>query len=412
MVPCDLNLNVFFVGALLISLAACSRIDTLLPPAHEDPASNTVPALEELGLMHVTFPTVPGWKEDDHSAALPPFLRSCKKIVDLAPQKPLGESNLMGTVSDWLSICRDAKRVRPGNKVDAQYFFESRFKAYMALSRKGGIGTFTGYYEPELRGAWKADTHFKVPIYARPKDIIAADLGKFDDRWKNEKIVGRLEKGEFLPYYDRAAIETGALSGRQLEILWVDDPVDAFFLHIQGSGRIKLPDGAYIRLGYDGRNGQRYTAVGRELVAAGILRLKDVTMPAIRLWMMENPVAAQAVMRKNRSFIFFKVLKGSGPIGAQGIELTPGRSLAIDRKFIPFGIPIWLDTLEPGTKPVKPMRRLVISQDTGSAIKGPIRGDFFWGHGAAAGEKAGIMNQPGRYYLLLPREINTKALTK
>ena len=173
--------------------------------------------------------------------------------------------------------------------------------------------------------------------------------------------------------------------------------------------KFNLRDGTYIRLGYDGRNGQRYTPVGRELVAAGVLRLKDVTMPSIRHWMMENPVAAQAVMRKNRSFIFFKVLKGSGPIGAQGLELTPGRSLAIDRKFIPFGIPIWLDTTEPGTKPANPLRRLVIAQDTGSAIKGPIRGDFFWGHGAAAGEKAGIMNQPGRYYLLLPRKLNTKS---
>ena len=400
----------FWVGILFFSLVACSRIDALLPPAHEDSAPVTVPAVEDLGLMHVTFPTVPGWKEDDHSAALPPFLRSCKKIVNLAPQKPLGESNLMGTINDWRSICRDGELVRPGNKVDAQYFFESRFKAYMALSPKGNIGTFTGYYEPELRGAWKADTHFKVPIYARPKDIIVANLGKFDDRWKSEKIVGRLVEGEFSPYYDRAAIETGALRGRQLEILWVDDAVDAFFLHIQGSGRIKLPDGTYIRLGYDGRNGQRYTPVGRELVAAGVLRLKDVTMPSIRHWMMENPVAAQAVMRKNRSFIFFKVLKGSGPIGAQGLELTPGRSLAIDRKFIPLGIPIWLNTTEPGTKPAKLLRRLVIAQDTGSAIKGPIRGDFFWGHGAAAGEKAGIMNQPGRYYLLLPRKLNTKVV--
>tara|TARA_Y100001960_G_C14757709_1_gene872155 strand:+ start:1479 stop:2735 length:1257 start_codon:yes stop_codon:yes gene_type:complete len=401
------KLAIFFALSLLIGLSACVQPTNLMPLSqkHEVKANRTPP---ELRLVRVKFSQVPGWKADNHSLALPAFLRSCTKLVGQSPKKALGNSSLMGTISDWLSICQDAERVRPGNSVDAQYFFESRFKAYMAISPQGGKGKFTGYYEPELRGAWKPTVRFRVPIYARPKDIIGANLGKFDDALKESKIVGRIAKGEFVPYYNRAEIETGALNGRQLEILWVDDPVDAFFMHIQGSGRIQLPDGAHIRLGYDGRNGRPYTAVGRELVGAGVMRLKDVTMPAIRAWMIENPIAAQSLMWKNRSFIFFKVLKGSGPVGAQGVELVPGRSLAVDKKFVPLGIPIWLDTTDPGTKPLKVLRRLVIAQDTGSAIKGPIRGDFFWGFGAQAGQKAGIMNQVGRYYLLLPRTLELK----
>ena len=238
--------------------------------------------------------------------------------------------------------------------------------------------------------------------------LIVAAEGNLSVRLGGFSFAGRFAGGRFVPYFDRAEIETGAFRGRQLEILWVDNAIDAFFMHIQGSGRVVLPDGSHVRLGYDGRNGRRYTAVGRELVASGIMRLKDVTMPAIRHWMAINPVAAQALMRKNRSYIFFKVLKSAGPIGAQGVVLTAGRSLAVDNAHLPYGIPLWLVTTDPGTKPAKPLRRVVIAQDTGSAIKGPVRGDLFWGHGLAAGNKAGIMKHQGNYYLLLPRELRPK----
>ena len=164
-----------------------------------------------------------------------------------------------------------------------------------------------------------------------------------------------------------------------------------------------LPDGTHVRLGYAGRNGRRYTAVGRELVAAGVMTLEGVTMPSIRAWMVANPVAAQALMHKNQSFVFFRVLKGDGPIGAQGVVLTPGRSIAIDRKYWPLGVPVWIDTIDPGTRPVASLRRLGIAQDTGSAIKGAVRADYFWGHGRKAGDKAGIMKARGSLYMLLPR---------
>ena len=409
-----MRLSAFF--ACLSALVGCAEIAAILPPAA--PTSQTAgdsgavasqsSRAPFLSLVPTDFIDVRGWKADNHSAALAPFLRSCKKLRARPADQALGEEAVMGRVRDWLPLCDDAARVRHGNNTDARYFFESRFQAYEAYNIKRAQGLFTGYYEPQLNGAWKADGRYRVPIYARPKDIIGANLGSFDDKWKGEQIAGRLKGGRYVPYYDRAEIEAGALNGHQLEILWVDDLIDAFFLHIQGSGRVILPDGSHIRLGYAGRNGRRYTAVGRELVAAGVMRLQDVTMPAIRYWMIDNPVAAQALMRKNRSFVFFKVLTTAGPIGAEGTVLTPGRSLAVDDKFIPYGIPIWLNTTDPGTKPLRPLRRVVIAQDTGSAINGPVRGDLFWGHGAAAGDKAGIMKQQGGYYLLLPKSLAPK----
>lgn len=394
-------------GALvsLFMAGACAQVEELLTQRVAGPAPSRDPVLS---FRPVAYEKVPGWKADNHAAALAPFLKSCEKLRQRPADQALGEEAEMGRVRDWLPICDDAARVRQGNDTDARYFFESRFQAYLASDLGKEEGLFTGYYEPQLNGSFKPDGTYRVPIYSRPKDIIGADLGAFDDKWQGEQIAGRLDGGRYVPYYDRAEIEQGALQGQQLEILWVDDLIDAFFLHIQGSGRVVLPDGTHVRLGYDGRNGRPYTAVGRELVAMGVMRLDDVTMPAIRYWMINNPVAAQAVMQKNRSFIFFKVLTTAGPIGAEGTVLTPGRSLAVDRRFIPLGIPLWLATTDPGTKPLRPLRRIVIAQDTGSAIKGAVRGDLFWGHGAAAGDKAGLMKQAGRYYLLLPKSLAPK----
>jgi len=359
----------------------------------------------------VPFKELPGWKADDHSAALPVFLKSCARLKKQPPNRAIGRLPEMGLISDWLPLCNDAALIRPGNRTEARYFFESRFIAYKLIAGTHQTGLFTGYYEPELNGSFKSDQRYRYPLYALPKDLISANLGEFDDKWKGAQIAGHLIDGRYVPYFTRAEIESGVLTGRQLEILWTDSDIDAFFLHIQGSGKIKLPDGTFIRLGYAGRNGHRYTAVGRELVAAGVMRLKDVTMPAIRAWMEQSPVAGQALMRKNKSFVFFRVLKGEGPIGAQGVLLTPGRSLAVDRRYMPLGAPAWLETTEPGSRPARPLRRLVLAQDTGSAIKGPVRGDLFWGHGRHAAEMAGIMKQKGRLYALLPRSAAPKPTT-
>jgi len=354
-------------------------------------------------LIRIPYERLPGWKADHHSDALPPFLKSCEKLTGRSPDETMGSAKEMGRVSDWLPICRDAALIRPGNDTEAQYFFESRFDAYSASVELNRRGLFTGYYEPELHGAWTRDQRYRFPIYARPKDLLSAALGSFDDKWRGQHIAGRLDGNKLVPYATRDEIDNGALTGRQLEILWVDNPIDAFFVHIQGSGRVTLADGSHVRIGYAGRNGHRYTAIGRELVAMQAMKLEDVTMPAIRSWLDVNPVAGQAVMRRNKAYIFFRIVEGDGPVGAQGIVLTAGRSMAVDRKHIPLGIPLWLATTEPGTKGKKPLRRLVVAQDTGSAIKGAVRGDLFWGFGHAAGDKAGLMKEQGAYFLMLPK---------
>ncbi|MEX2311647.1 MAG: MltA domain-containing protein, partial [Rhodospirillales bacterium] len=221
------------------------------------------------------------------------------------------------------------------------------------------------------------------------------------------QLAGRIVDNKLVPYYSRAEIGSGALRGLGLEVLWVADPVEAFFLHIQGSGRVRLADGSHVRVGYAGRNGRKYTSIGRELVAMGVMPLKDVTAPAIQDWLRANPAAGSALMNKNESFVFFRVIEGEGPIGAEGVALTPGRSLAVDRAFLPYGIPIWLDTTDPVDD--SPLRRILIAQDTGSAIKGVVRGDVFWGFGEMAARRAGLMKQRGRYYLLLPKSAEHPA---
>jgi len=384
-------------GALLAALLAACAAPVTAPPAAK-------PERAALWLEPAAFNDLPGWKAEDASAALLPLLKSCAKLRAMPADRPLGEGkagDLAGRAGTWHKICADAALIRPGNRTEAQYFFETRFTPYLARDASGARGLFTGYYEPELRGAWKQDATHRHPIYSRPDDLVSVDLGRFRPEWTGEHLAGRVTGHEFAPYATRADIEAGALKGRQLELLWVDDPIDVFFLHVQGSGRVVLPDGSAVRIGYAGRNGHRYTPIGRELVAMGALPPDKVSMQAIRAWLAANPLAAGELMQRNKSYIFFRVLKEDGPVGAQDVPLTPGRSLAVDPAFVPLGIPIWLATTEPGGR--TPLRRLVVSQDTGSAIKGPVRGDLFIGFGAAAGAVAGAMRQEGIYYLLLPK---------
>ena len=395
--------------SIVALMSGCASFERLAQtPQKPDAGPGQSQSKTGYSLYPITFKSLPGWKTDKHSDALPAFLKSCAQLEKQPENKTVGTLEEMGRIKDWLPLCKSARLIRPGNTVEAQYFFESGFQAYSIGSPWPASGLFTGYYEADLKGAFRPDSRYRYPILSRPKDLISASLGQFDDKWRGEHIAGRLSKGKYVPYYTRAEIEAGVLNGRQLEILWVDSPVDAFLLHIQGSGRINLSDGTSIRLAYAGRNGHRYTPVGRELVAAGIMRLDDVNMPAIRDWMEANPVGGDALRKKNKSYIFFRVAKTSGPVGAQGVLLTPGRSMAIDPKYIPYGVPLWLVTTDPGTKPKKPLRRIVIAQDTGSAIKGPVRGDLFWGHGRVATTKAGLMKEKGVYYLLLPKSAVIK----
>ena len=283
-----------------------------------------------------------------------------------------------GTAATWQVICRGAREVSKNRPGGAQQFFEKHFIPAAISGRGGPTGLITGYYEPELRGARQRTARFNVPLHVRPPDLVTVSLGHFRDDLKGKKISGRVVQGRLVPYPDRGKIERGALKNRKLELVWVDSAADAFFLHIQGSGRIKLRDGVIMRVGYAGTNGHAYTAIGRELIARGEIPREKMSMQAIRGWLEVNPADGAELMRTNRSYVFFRELTGDGPLGAQGVKLTPKRSLAIDRRLLPLGLPVWLDTTEPdGT----PFRRLMIAQDTGGAIRGAVRGDVFWGPG-------------------------------
>ena len=285
-----------------------------------------------------------------------------------------------GRVGVWRELCEAAAALPPEDDTAARRFFETAFIPLSVADYGAREGLFTGYYEIELDGSRRRQGRFQTPIYRRPPDLAEAAR------------------------YSRAEIEDGALAGRGLELLWVDDPIDAFFLEIQGSGRVRLKNGKIMRVGYDGQNGHSYVAVGRLLVERGIMPRSVVTMPAIRAWMEQHPEAGAALRRDNPSYVFFRELRGDGPVGAEGVVLTAERSLAVDRSFIALGVPIWVEADERFAS-ADPVRRLVVAQDVGGAITGPVRGDLFWGTGSAAAERAGVMNARGRYYLLLPRGV-------
>ena len=307
-----------------------------------------------------------------------------------------------GTAAVWQDICAEARALPAGNDDAARAFLESRFVPAAVSGRDGSEGLITGYFEPELRGARKRRDPFNVPLHVRPPELVAVDLGRFDEDLKGKRIAGRVVQGRLIPFHNRAQIERGALRGRQLELVWVDDAADAFFLHIQGSGRIRLRDGSVLRVGYAGTNGHPYTAIGRELIARGEIPRERMSMQEIRKWMSANPAEGAELMRTNESYVFFRELTGPGPIGAQGVALTAERSIAVDRNILPLGLPVWIDTALP-TEAASPYRRLMIAQDTGGAIRGAVRADIFWGAGARAAEMAGSMKSPGRYWFLRPR---------
>lgn len=361
---------------------------------------------DRVALAPVDFAALPGWAADDPGGALAAFQRSCQVFAAMRPDAPVGPRRLAGRARDWQAPCR-ALAGRGGDDsggVAARAFFERHFRPYSVTGHEGDTGLFTGYFEFTLKGARARSARYHVPLYRRPGDLVTADLGQFSERWRGRTIAGRVERGRLIPYSDRTAIEAGALEGRGLELLWVDDPVDAFFLQIQGSGRIEMEDGSVVRVGYAGKNGHAYTAIGRVLIEMGALSREEVTMQSIRDWLAANPDKAPDVLAANRAYVFFREIEGDGPIGAQGVALTPGRSLAVDRKFLPLGSPIFLAADDPsGT--LSPLRSLMVAQDTGGAIRGPVRGDIFFGHGTEAARLAGRARFRGRTWILLPRSV-------
>jgi membrane-bound lytic murein transglycosylase A len=368
---------------LLALLSACAR-----PP-------------DRLTLAPASFDSLPGWQQDDQGAALAAFDQSCALIL-LAKQRPDTALGVAGTTADWQGPCAAAAAIDRADPAAPRQFFEAWFNPYKAGNNGRPQGLFTGYYEPELRGARQPGGAYTTPLLRRPPDLVTVDLGQFRPDWRGERIAGHAVNGRLVPVESRAQIEHGALDRQHLAFLWVDDPVDAFFLQIQGSGRVRLPDGTMVQVGYDGQNGKPYVPIGRLLLERGVLTRDNVSMQAIRDWIKANPEAGAALMDENPSYVFFREIIGDGPLGAQGVPLTAERSLAVDRDFVPLGVPVWLDADLGGEK----LQRLMVAQDTGGAIRGPVRGDVFWGFGPAAAAGAGTMKAVGEYYLLLPKTVS------
>ena len=389
--------------AVLVACAPAAKPPISLPA---DP-SPTLAAPIALTLSPVAFAHLPGWREDTHGQALAALKLSCAHLASRPAGELLNGAGVGGTAADWKLPCSAAQGIGSDAHAVVRHFFESWFTPYLVLGYGNPEGLFTGYYEAELRGSRRQHGPYQVPIYGRPGDLVSVDLGRFRGDWEGRHIAGRIAGGQLVPLESRAEIENGALAGQGLEFLWVDDPIDAFFLHVQGSGRVVMEDGSVVRLGFAGRNGHPYRAIGRDLVERGAIPKHLISMQSIRAWLKSHPSQGARLMARNPSFIFFHAVARDGvtsATGAQGVVLTPGRSLAVDRQFVPLGVPVWLDTTDP-QDPSRSLRRLVVAQDTGGAIKGPVRGDLFWGFGAAAAEKAGPMKQKGSYYLLLPKVI-------
>lgn len=369
----------------------------------EEPSDEEQVELGGLRLQAAAFEELPGWEDDSLEEALPALQRSCRRLLTQPDERALGPDGLAGTVGDWRAPCTHLEATSSSDPEQLRQLFQSEFTPLAVLDGEEPQGLFTGYYEAELQGSLTRKPGYEVPLYGKPGDLVEVDLQEFRADLPPERLVGRVEGGRLQPYPARAAIENGHLQGRNEEVLWVSDPVDAFFLHVQGSGVVRLDEGGEVRVGFAGSNGRPFYAIGRALIDEGIIERDKSSMQAIRDWLRANPERAQELMHRNERFIFFRLLDGPGPIGAQGVPLTPGRSLAVDPAHLPLGVPLWLETTWPATE--RPLQRLMVAQDTGSAIKGVVRGDFFWGSGESALEQAGRMRQQGRYWLLLPRAV-------
>jgi membrane-bound lytic murein transglycosylase A len=351
----------------------------------------------------VAIAAIPGWQQDDHAKALATFQRSCQEILTTAHgfKRPAKYS---GALSDWVSLCNHAT-----SAANAKEFFESNFAAYKIHDPVKPEGLYTGYYEPEAEGSLTSSAEYPVPVYNKPTDLVALDASA---EAATGLKYGRIVKGLPQVYFTRKEIEQGALSGRGLEIVWLKSWVDAFFIHIQGSGRVVLPDGQIIRLAYAAKTGQPYTGIGGVLLARNVGSKETMSMELLRSWMKDHPSDARELMWNNKSYIFFRQIevpsKDLGALGAQQVNLTPLRSLAVDRSIWMFGTPMWIDTTTPPEAGAKPFRRLMIAQDTGTAIKGYVRGDVYWGWGADAAFNAGHMKSPGSMVVLLPKSVAVK----
>lgn len=384
---------------LVLLLVACQTA-VVKPPAvviaPTPPVVTTTPAEvkplnQKASFKQLDYVDLPGWSQDTLTEAWPAFKSSCKALINK---------------SDWHELCLIAQDVDGANANAVRVFFEAFFNPYQVINPDGtDTGLITGYYEPLLQGARQRGGRFQTPLYAAPADLLTIDMAGLYPELKGMRLRGRVIGNKVEPYPSRAELlKTGVLKGK--EICWVDDSVDAFFLQVQGSGRIYFADTKQtIRLAYADQNGQPYKSIGRYLVDKGELKLEQASAQGIKNWIAGHPTREDEVLNANPSYVFFKEEKlidpNQGPKGALGVSLIEKRSVAIDAQFLPLGAPVFINTTEPNSD--VPIQRLMMAQDTGGAIRGAVRADFFWGFGTQAGEMAGRMKQRGMLWVLWPK---------
>ncbi|PYD48892.1 murein transglycosylase [Novacetimonas pomaceti] len=385
--------------ASVLLLCACHNIAPRLD--HQSSADHRFPARTKA----VSFAKIPGWNDDDATQALSVFAGECHRLGALPADSALGDdTGGVGThVGDWLPACAAARAVAPDNSAAARNFFQTWFQPYRigTADRQGTL--FTGYYEPEIRGSLKRGGIYQTPVYRRP-----ADLQRVRDA-QGHMQIGRWEGKKFVPYPTRAQIDDGALARHRLELLWVADPVDLFFMQVQGAGRVRLPNEKVVRLRFDGHNGQPYVPLGQIMVQKGYLQQGQVSFQAIRGWLETHRDEARAVMEQNPNYVFFTELASAsadvGAPGALGVALTPGRSLAVDRHVIPLGAPVWIDTSVSTSGHLEAWKRLGFAQDLGKDVRGAGRADLYLGWGPEAAQDAAEQHSVGQMTVLLPRPV-------
>lgn len=380
------------VALLAVALAGCVQ-RPVTPPEPPPPPPPPPVVTEKPPVTAVYQPALwsemPGWPGEQLVAGWPAWLQSCKRL---------------GRRAEWQPVCESAAMIPADDAAAQQVFFESRFTPWRIETSEGEqTGLITGYYEALLTGSL-SPAPGRVPLYAVPDDLLIVDLATLYPELKGQRVRGRLDGRTVKPYWNRADIAAGQLNGKGRVLAWADSAMDAFVLEIQGSGRLQLEDGTLLRLGYADQNGHPYRAIGKWLVEQGELKREEVTMQRIRAWAEAHPERLQELLNANPSVVFFRVLENAGgPIGAFNLPLTDGASIAVDPKFIPLGSPVFLATTRPDNE--QPLQRLVHAQDTGGAIRGPVRADYFWGFGHEAAELAGLTKQTGRLWLLWPNDV-------
>jgi len=385
------------IVATLCLLAACEATPPKKPPPAAaitpppapapTPVKPVVPASGAI-LKPTSWEEVPDWRAHDMTSAWSAFIAGC---------------NVLANRDAWRSVCTLAAQSGKPDRDGVRRFFEAHFVPHQVVAPDGAReGLITGYYEPLLRGSRHATERYRHPVYTVPDDLLIVDLGDVYPELKGKQLRGRLEGRRVVSYHDRAGIESGKAAVKGREIAWLEDPIELFFLQIQGSGRIELEDGTTMRIGYADQNGHPYRSIGRWLVERGELTLDKASMQGIKAWARQNPGRVTELLHQNARYIFFRELPPDlpGPLGALGVPLTAQRSLAVDPQYVPLGAPVYIATTWPHS--TKPLNRLMLAQDTGSAIRGAIRSDFYWGSGADAGREAGRMKQPLRMWVMLP----------